>query len=129
MPTWNSSSTLEKLIPIVSAYTMGPRATRPSKGKRTLIQTLLNRAEDEPDQLYGSFPLTDNIEDGFKDFTVGELAQAVDVCAWRIKEQYGIGIDYETILYMGVNDFRYTIFTYAAIKCGYKVGRQDSQRL
>jgi hypothetical protein len=129
MPTWNSPSTSENFIPTVRACKMKPGAPRPLKGKRTLIQTLLNRAEDEPDQLYGSFPLTDNIEDGFKDFTVGELAQAVDVSAWRIKEQYGIGIDYETILYMGVNDFRYTIFTYAAIKCGYKVGRQDSQRL
>jgi hypothetical protein len=107
---------------------MGPGALRPPKGKRTLLQTLLNRAEDEPGRLYGSFPLTDNIEDGFRDFTVGELAQAVDVCAWKIKWQYGIGIDYETILYMGVSDFRYTIFTYAAIKCGYKVGGQKSQR-
>jgi hypothetical protein len=105
---------------------MRPGSPRPPKGKRTLLQTLLNQAEDEPRQLYGSFPLTDNIEDGFRDFTVGELAQAVDVCAWMIKEQYGIGVDYETILYMGVSDFRYTIITYAAIKCGYKVGWTES---
>ena len=104
---------------------MASESLRPPKGKRTILQTLLNRAEDNPDQLYGSFPLTDNIEDGFRDFTVGELAQAVDVCAWKIKEQYGIGVEYETILYMGVSDFRYTIFTYAAIKCGYKVGRHS----
>lgn len=98
--------------------------TAQAKGKPTLIATLLRRAEIEPDRIYGSFPLTDNVQDGFRDFTVGELARAVDVCAWLIETSFGLGAGYETLLYMGVGDFRYAIIFFAAIKCGYKVRKR-----
>ncbi|KAK4632092.1 Adenylate-forming reductase Nps11 [Fulvia fulva] len=82
---------------------------QPIKGGRTLIQTLLARVESDPDRLYGSFPLTHDIEDGFYDFTFGELGRAVDHCAWMIKDCYGTSTHSETLLFMGARDFCYTI--------------------
>lgn len=94
--------------------------TPAARGRRTPIATLYRRAEVEPNKLFGSFPLTDNIDDGFRDFTFGELAKAVDVCAWHLKSTYGTSDNFEAILYMGVNDFRYAILFYTAIKCGFQ---------
>lgn len=96
------------------------------RGQRTLIQTLIQRAQDSPDEVFGSIPVTSDIHDGFHDFTVRDLVCAIDACAWTIKEHYGVSTEHETLLYMGASDFRYTIVLFAAIKCGYKVVQDTS---
>lgn len=111
-----------KLVTSYSASNPDP-ATAAARGRRTLINTLYRRAELEPDKIFGSFSLTDKVEDGFRDFTFAELASAVDVCAWHLKETFGTSDNFEPILYMGLNDFRYTIVFYAAVKCGFHVSR------
>lgn len=95
--------------------------TAAARGCRTLINTLYRRAEIEPNKTFGSFPLANKIEDGFRDFTFAELASAVDVCAWHLKETFGTSDNFEPILYMGANDFRYALVFFAAIKCGFHV--------
>lgn len=104
-------------------------ATPAGRGRRTTIATLYRRAELEPNKLFGSFPLTDNIEDGFRDFTFAELAKAVDTCAWNLKETFGTSEQFEAILSMGSNDYRYIIFFYAAIKCGFQVKHRRPSRV
>jgi acyl-CoA synthetase (AMP-forming)/AMP-acid ligase II len=95
--------------------------TAAAKGERTLIETFLALAKVHPDRLYGSICLTQSETSEFRDFTVIELDQAVDRCAWTIKEQFGVVTDHETLLCLCESDFRYTIMFFAAIKCGYKV--------
>lgn len=90
-----------------------------ARGRRTLINTLYRRAEIEPNKTFGSYPVADKIEDGFRDFTFAELASAIDVCAWHLRDIFGMSDNFEPILYMGANDFRYTLIFFAAIKCGY----------
>ncbi|WPH05128.1 Adenylate-forming reductase Nps11 [Acrodontium crateriforme] len=95
------------------------------KGMRTLMETLLALAKTQPLRIYGSYPLTDDVKDGFRDFTFSELVDAVDRCAWFIRGSLGMSQSYETLLYQGESDFRYTIVLFAAIKCGYKTYYQN----
>ena len=124
----NMAITLARKGVTVTGLDPSSAACEPARGRRTALVTLSRRAEVEPNKLFGSFPLTDDIEDGFRDFTFAELAKAIDACAWHLKEVFGTSEKFEAILYMGTNDFRYTIIMYAAIKCGFQVRDRGLQR-
>ena len=82
-------------------------ATRAAKGQRTLLTTLFRRAEVTPHLTFGSFALSPNLEEGFRDFTFAELAKAVDACAWYIKKSFGVTKDFESLFYAGTeSDYR-----------------------
>ncbi|KAI9690511.1 MAG: hypothetical protein M1822_009474 [Bathelium mastoideum] len=92
-----------------------------AKGGRTLMGTLDRWAEVKPDKVYCWIPINDEISNGFRGVTVGEMAKAIDSCAWWIRNNYGTSDCFETLAYMGTySDLRYMIFYFAAVKCGYK---------
>ena len=100
------------------------------RGRRTLIETIQRLAEVHPDKVYVKQPIDQDVSHGFRDVTVLELLQAVDAFAWWLECQIGRSEDenFETIAFLGVNDVRWSIVFYGAIKCGYKVCSSSALR-
>lgn len=91
------------------------------KGFR-LLPTLLDHIGTEiPGRIYASVPRTQDIADGFRDITFGEVLKGVDAIAAWLTETFGVSTTFETLAYTGVADLRYTLMFYAAVKSGYKL--------
>ncbi|KAF1949507.1 putative NRPS-like enzyme [Byssothecium circinans] len=93
----------------------------PRYGSRLMPVVVDELAKKQPDLVYASVPLTNNIGDGFKGFTFADIASATNhVAAW-IDGTFGRSPNFGTIAYMGLGDLRYVVVFLAAVKCGYKV--------
>ena len=98
-------------------------------GRRLLAQVVDDRARLQPERIWASIAHSNSC-DGFRDFTIKELAQAVNFMSWWIDARIGrskpatgrFGEATEAISYIGSPDVRYGVMFLAAIKCGYKVG-------
>ena len=101
--------------------------TREKKGTRTLVQALDQWVKVKPDKIWACLPESSTISDGLRYVTMREVACAIDSFAWALKDAYGESKDFETIAYAGLNDLRYAVVFYAAIKCGYKVNNHAEQ--
>ena len=80
--------------------------------------------EHEPQRSYASVPLTDRLEDGYREITYQMLASAVDRAAWWLDSMLPIAqgsTPPQTFAYFGPNDLRYTILALAGIKTNRKV--------
>lgn len=102
----------------------------PNCGKR-LVPTLIDElATTDAARVFVSIPRTADIQDGFEDITYGDLARAVNKCAWWMEHTLERSETFETLNYLGRQDLRYVILLSAAIKTGYQVwcpsSRQDS---
>jgi acyl-CoA synthetase (AMP-forming)/AMP-acid ligase II len=91
------------------------------KGHRILPETLDYLAKTAPDRVYAAIPRSNRLEDGFRDVTTTEVSRAVHSLAHWISRNHGRSSTFETLAYVGINDLRYPVFWFAAIKCGYKV--------
>lgn len=89
-------------------------------GERLLPQVVDHYAVENPDRIFGSYAISNDISQGFRSVTMMQMAVSVNHLAWWIKERFGVSNDFETISYMGISDFRYPMFCLAAIKCGFK---------
>jgi len=78
-------------------------------------------AEKNPDHILYTIPLTSNPLDGFREISYRTYANAINRAAWWLKSILGISDCFETIGYMGINDLRYQILCFSAMKVGYKV--------
>ncbi|KAF5878579.1 putative nrps-like enzyme protein [Botrytis fragariae] len=90
---------------------------------RFLIDVLDERARVCPHALFGEytiFPI--NYSQGYRKITYAQLANAVNGAAKWLTEELGPAKDFQTLSYMGWNDFRYVIFILGAVKAGYKEG-------
>ena len=90
------------------------------QGHRLLPVVLDHVATETPQRVYASIPRSEDLADGFKDKTFADMAKAVHSCAWWIRNNVGVSNSFDTIAYVGVNDLRYAVIWFAAIKCGYK---------
>ena len=90
-------------------------------GQRLLPTVVDDHAARDPSRVYGSYAVSNDISDGFRQVTMVQMANAINFVAWWIKEKIGTSSTFETIAYMGASDFRYPILIVAAIKCGFKV--------
>jgi acyl-CoA synthetase (AMP-forming)/AMP-acid ligase II len=93
----------------------------PEPGKRLIVQTVDYLATNDPGRVWATVSRTQDIEDGFRDITVTQLANAVNHVAWWLESKIGCSTDFEVIAYLGTSDVRYAILCFAAIKCGYVV--------
>ncbi|KAG9238968.1 hypothetical protein BJ875DRAFT_275589 [Amylocarpus encephaloides] len=85
--------------------------------QRTPFPVLIDHvAKDSPDRTFAIVPRTRDLEDGYQDFTYGELSKAVDRMSWWLDCQLGKATTLETVAYLGVGDLRYTFLYYAALK-------------
>lgn len=92
-------------------------------GERLVPQVLDALASSDPERIYASIPLTPDVNDGFRDVTMQDLANAVNNIAWMLEGIEGKPEEgrFERIAYIGASDIRYAIMMIAAIKVGYVV--------
>ncbi|KAK3645619.1 hypothetical protein LTR56_009059 [Elasticomyces elasticus] len=82
------------------------------------------RAKHTPDRVYAVLPKGERLEDGFADLTYAAFARAIDATAWWLDEVLGAKApegkfdSLNAVPYIGPNDFRYVLFTMAAMKTG-----------
>ena len=85
-------------------------------------------ARCSPDRIYTSIPRSSDLSQGFRDVATLELAQAVNHFAWWLDGQIGKSTTFGTLAYIGISDIRYAVVFLAAVKCGYKVSEELSER-
>ena len=91
-------------------------------GKRLLSTIIDETATSSPLKCFMTIPNTSDLNEGLKDITYGQIAPAIDRCAWWIDKHLGKGTDHPTIAaYLDPMDFRHVILIFGAIKSGYQV--------
>lgn len=91
-------------------------------GERLVVHAVDELAARTPDRIYATVSKSRyDLEQGFRDITIRQLANAVNVASWFIHERTGASKDFEVIAYLGVSDLRYAFYTFAAIKTGHVV--------
>ena len=86
-----------------------------------LIPVVWDRmSKNEPDRVIASIPHGAELEDGYRDVTVREMADAINRAAWFLDKELGRSHTFETLCYLGPSDLRYAILMSAAAKTGYK---------
>ncbi len=86
---------------------------------RLLPHVIDDRGRASSDELFGAIPVSQNIEDGFRDVTYRQLANAINKCAHWFEARIGRSEHRETIAYMGPNDVGYHIIAFGLAKIGY----------
>ncbi|OJJ68372.1 hypothetical protein ASPBRDRAFT_68538 [Aspergillus brasiliensis CBS 101740] len=89
-------------------------------GRRLLASLVDQISATNPTRIFAVIPNGASVSDGFRPFTVGELARAVDYTARWIENILGRPSRRETLAYMATNDVRYFIFVLACNKTGYR---------
>ncbi|KAI0904542.1 acetyl-CoA synthetase-like protein [Ustulina deusta] len=88
----------------------------------TLPQIVDKVAHEEPDYLYGSWPVEQNSYlAGVRNITYAQLANIVNGLAWWLVEQLGPDKQREVLAYVGPNDVRFTALVLAAMKTGHRL--------
>lgn len=78
-------------------------------------------AASTPDRVYAAIPKTSDVQDGYRDVTIAELAHCVNFMARWLEERFGKSETFETITYVGLSDLKGITILLAAIKVGFKV--------
>lgn len=88
-----------------------------SDRKRKPFLTLIDqRAAEDPRTVFAIIPRTETVNDGYRDFTYGELSGAVNRLSWWLDRELGSSANFETIAYIGIPDLRYAFLFAAASK-------------
>lgn len=90
-------------------------------GRRLVPQVLDELAANVPDRVYAAIPKTSNVQDGYRDVTIAELAGCINFMARWLEEKFGRSETFETLTYVGLSDLKGIATLLAAIKVGYKV--------
>ncbi|KAK3936324.1 hypothetical protein QBC46DRAFT_452805 [Diplogelasinospora grovesii] len=106
----------------VNGASGGASGERPDYGRRLIINIVDERARNEPDREWISVPRTSKPEDGWKQITYKQAANAINRVAHRIVDTSGRPKegDFPTVAYIGPNDVRYIVFALGAVKAGYQ---------
>ncbi|KAK5635634.1 hypothetical protein RRF57_011346 [Xylaria bambusicola] len=88
----------------------------------TLPQLIDQVAHEDPDSVYGSWPVDLNSYlAGVRNITYAQLANIVNGLAWWIEKEIGPGNQSEALAYVGPNDVRFTALIYASMKTGHRI--------
>lgn len=91
-------------------------------GQRLVVQVLDELAERDPQRVWATVTKSAyDIDDGFRDITFRQLADAVNKVSWQNEKRFGRSTSFGVIAYLGVSDVRYAIYMFAAIKTGHQV--------
>jgi hypothetical protein len=90
-------------------------------GRRLAAVLLDDLSKRVPERRFGLIPNSQKISDGFREVTIGDLAQAVNYTSWWIEKTLSRKTKSQTVSYMAANDIRYGIFVLACNKTGYNV--------
>ena len=75
-----------------------------------------DRAIHTPDRTYAIIAKSNDLNDGYQDFTYKQLARAIHRMSWWLDHTLGKSADFDTLGYIGASDLRYTILYVAALK-------------
>lgn len=99
-----------------------------SYGERLVVQVVDELASKTPERVWATITRSPyDIDEGFRDITIRQLADAVNCTAWFIHDQFGKSQDFDVIAYLGVSDVRYAIYMFGAIKTGHQVWSLERQ--
>ncbi|KAK1750452.1 hypothetical protein QBC47DRAFT_394082 [Echria macrotheca] len=106
----------------MSASNTTSTGSRPSYGRRLLVNIVDERAQNEPDREWCWIPRSSDPSDGWKLITYSQAANAINRVAHRLVETSGkpAAGEFPTVAYIGHNDVRYLVFALGANKAGYK---------
>ncbi|KAI9709750.1 MAG: putative NRPS-like protein biosynthetic cluster [Bogoriella megaspora] len=87
---------------------------------RVLPKVIDEHASNFPDSLWASIPRSEALDEGWVDITYKTYSQCINDMAQWIEDKIGLGENRETLGFICVNDIRYPVFIFAAMKAGYK---------
>ena len=90
-------------------------------GERCLPTVLDEISSVDPNRLYAVIAKSNELADGFRNVTFGEIARCVDYFTGFLQEELGRSTSVETIAYLGTPDLRNAVVFLGSVKCGYKV--------
>jgi len=95
--------------------------TTPPYGQRLLPRLIDERADQGWQRPWASIPRSKDLSQGFRDISYREFSNAIDRCAYWIKDNIGISTTFEPLVYFpGASlDIRYQILVMAAVKTGH----------
>jgi hypothetical protein len=94
---------------------------KPTMRNRSAGAVLDDLSKSDPDRTFAIVSRGNEVPDGFYEFKIKYLAQAVNYTSWWIDKTIGRCSNSEIVSYMGANDIRYVIFVLACNKTGYTV--------
>ena len=97
------------------------KPVQPDYGRRLLSSIIDERAQTGHKRPYASIPVSDDIDDGYRNITYRRFANAINRCALWLRGLIGTSQNFETLVYIGPADLRYQIICMAAVKIGYVV--------
>ncbi|TAQ86650.1 hypothetical protein B7494_g5036 [Chlorociboria aeruginascens] len=93
-------------------------------GRRLMPTVLRSEAKHNPTRVFALAAKSDNVDDGFREVTFQQVAQATNYTSHWLQKRFENGNKppkLVTLAYIGVPDLRYNILFYAAAQCRYKV--------
>ncbi|PVH97643.1 acetyl-CoA synthetase-like protein [Periconia macrospinosa] len=86
-----------------------------------LLPSLINSlAASEPDKLFCAYADSASTADVLNQVTYKTIANAVNACAWWLRETLGDAVNFDTIAYLGPSNIQPAILTLAAAKVNRK---------
>ena len=73
-------------------------------GQRPLPSLMDKIAEEDPERVFASIPLSSDPQDGFRELTFSTFARSINRCAWWTEQSLGKAQQCETISYIGPQD-------------------------
>ncbi|KAF2262722.1 acetyl-CoA synthetase-like protein [Lojkania enalia] len=90
--------------------------------KQLLVNIVDGLAKVKPLGVYAYIPISpDGYDKGWTKLTYQKYANAVNGLAWWLTAQFGKNSSFETLTYVGPNDFRHNALILACQKVGYKL--------
>ena len=102
-------------------FNLSPPAP-PQCGRRLLSHLIDSRAAAKHTRPFASIPRSNNVQDGYRDISYALFANAINRLAHWIHDEIGEpDRECEPLVFLAPGDFRYQVFTMAAVKAGYIV--------
>ena len=121
-PSFTLQATAMSPVESVVGGTPIPGTECGSYGERLVVQVVDELASKTPDRIWATITRSQyDVDEGFRDITARQLADAVNCASWFIHNQFGKSTSFEVIAYLGVSDVRYAIYMFGAIKTGHQV--------
>ncbi|KAJ5180461.1 hypothetical protein N7492_003671 [Penicillium capsulatum] len=83
---------------------------------RTVLRIFDSAAANTPEKLYCVQPISSDISQGWAQITFGDLSNAINRMAYWIKDNVVSSDQPETLAYIGANDVRYVVFSFACMR-------------
>lgn len=90
-------------------------------GHRLLVSILEDEAVKNPDRVFAVIPSKPDSARDYREVSFKQMKCAVDQIVYLLQDKYKTFTFLETIGYIGLQDLRYNILFYAALKCRLKV--------